>query len=621
MISGGLYVLIAELPSARFPLLAGGLASALKTNKICNVIVSANPELFIRRVESFDCFSANELVAASQLNFFVMQEEFPKKMFRFGAESFVRELEQFEIAPNSYLLFDQADELLSLHDISLALEQIEVLRKWFDQRKVTALLVFSRSTAENSGTINALMDHLTGIARLSGDRDGLEITFDYWQSPEATITARNYPLVTLDSGLYEATTRVVSSKQIVEEEKYERRVEPEDSEPRYFYMDPGLDNLAEQLPGVWQRVETSIGMMHATRNTRYATCILSFDGDSNLQQLAETVHTLRVGLGRQAHIVVQEKEASLGHQSEALLLRLGVNLVVHRDVRTERLPVLLQSLNGQVFKRDIEVSFEAAVQSAFPTKQRSYVPAQTFAREVSAALDRTEVSGVPCAMVTGKPAHGLALIDLLTRNILTRPGDMMSSDGESCYIFLYACPQSEIVAVLEEILGVAVDSAFDDPKLFIQRVEIEPELAELLQVAKRIDSASAPTGARVLQTKASVSQAENRETPLFASMGTSKKNVESVNPVHVVGTAFKPAFVTQPSTSQDRASAAVQALRPSLPDAMLPPSRTATVAQAAGTGSLPDATVEGPLFNYDTASNTPTFGKKEAPRATRSASK
>ena len=51
MISGGLYVLIAELPSARFPLLAGGLGSALKAHQICNVIIPTNPELFIRRVE------------------------------------------------------------------------------------------------------------------------------------------------------------------------------------------------------------------------------------------------------------------------------------------------------------------------------------------------------------------------------------------------------------------------------------------------------------------------------------------------------------------------------------------------------------------------------------------
>ena len=631
MISGGLYVLIAELPSARFPLLAGGLGSALKAHQICNVIIPTNPELFIRRVESFDSFNAPELIAKNQLNFFVMQEEFPKKMFRFGADSFVKELEQFEIPENSYLLFDQADELLSLHDISLALDQIDILRKWFDQRKVTALLVFSRSTAEHSGTINALMDHLTGIARLSGDRDGLEITFDYWQSPEGTITARNFPLLTLESGLYEASNRIVSPKQVVEEEKYDRRMEVEDAEPCYFYMDPDLDSLTEQLPGAWQRVDTPIGMMHATRNRRLATCILSFDGDSNLQQLAETIHTLRVSLGRHALLVVQEKEASLGHQSEALLLRLGINLVVHRDVSTARLPALLESIKGQVFKRDIETSFETAVESAFPPKQPRHLPALAFTREINVALDRAEASGEPCAMVTGKPMPGITVVDILTNNVLTRPGDMMSSDGKSCYIFLNACPQSEILVTLEQILGMAVDTAFDDPKLFIQREEIQPELEVLLRAAERGEPPDTSSKTNAPKTQEYVLQGSSPKHLLFASIGNSAKDTVIAPPASspkttssATSSATLPATSSAALSSTPPLSAQFKATQMSSASAQsVVPASTASapVAQAARSSRLSDLSSEEPVFNYDSASNASAFGKKEAPRATRSVSK
>ncbi len=615
MMGGGLYVLVAELPSARFPLLAGGLASALRANQTCSVIVHSNPELFIRRVESFDCFNTAELMAVNRLNFFVMQDEFSKKMFRFGTDSFVKELEQFDIPESSYLLFDQADELLSLHDISLALNQIDVLSKWFAQRKVTALLVFSRSTSEHSGTINALMDHLTGIARLSGDRDGLEITFDYWQSPEGTITARNYPLLTLDSGLYEATTRTVLSRQVNEEEKFERKEDITDAEPHYFYMDPDLDNMAGQVPGVWQRVDTSIGMMLASRNMRAATCILSFDGDSNLQQLAETVHSLRVSLGRYARIVVQEKEASLGNQSEALLLRLGVSLVVHRDVPTTRMPALLESLNGQVFKRDVEVNFEAAVESAFPPKQPAYLPVQAFVREVIASLDRAEGLGAPCAMVAGKPMPGLTVVDILTRNVLTRSGDRMTSDGQSCYVFLNACPQSEIVTTLEQILGMAVEAAFDDPRLFIQREEIQPELAVLLQTSGLVDSADGLTAKTSHSTVERISTGNAPEKPLFASMAHSMKSA---------------AMTRSPTASPiNSPQGQILAQAPITPAAVVIPKFTPPMItplrqqsnELAASNSFPDTSSEGPLFVYDSANNTPAFGKKEAPRATRSAAK
>ncbi|TAG35640.1 MAG: hypothetical protein EAZ34_03005 [Polaromonas sp.] len=611
MMSGGLYVLVAELPSARFPLLAGGLASALKANQTCSVIVHSNPELFIRRVESFDCFNTAELMAVNRLNFFVMQDEFSKKIFRFGTDSFVKELEQFDIPENSYLLFDQADELLSLHDISLALDQIDVLSKWFAQRKVTSLLVFSRSTSEHSGTINALMDHLTGIARLSGDRDGLEITFDYWQSPEGTITARNYPLLTLDSGLYEATTRTVLSRQVNEEERFERKEDIPDAEPHYFYMDPDLDDMTGQVPGIWQRVDTSIGMMLASRNMRTATCILSFDGDSNLQQLAETVHSLRVSLGRYARIVVQEKEASLGNQSEALLLRLGVSLVVRRDVPITRMPALLESLSGQVFKRDVEVSFEAAVESAFPPKQPAYLPVQAFVREVIASLDRAEGLGVPCAMVVGKPMPGLTVVDILTRNVLTRSGDRMTSDGQSCYVFLNVCPQSEIVTTLEQILGMAVESAFDDPKLFIQREEIQPELATLLQTSGLIDSTDSLTAKTSRSTVEHISSGSTPEKPLFVPMTHSAKSA---------ATTRSP--TTLPVNSPQ---SQILAPPPTTPAAVVTPTFTAPMRQQgnqlAASNGFADASSEEPLFVYDSASSTPAFGKKEVPRATRSAAK
>ena len=621
MMNGGLYVLVAELPSARFPLLAGGLESALRANQTCNVIVHNNPELFIRRVESFDCFNASELIATNQLNFFVMQDEFSKKIFRFGADSFVKELEQFEIPENSYLLFDQADELLSLHDISLALDQIDVLSKWFAQHKVTALLVFSRSTSEHSGTINALMDHLTGIARLSGDRDGLEITFDYWQSPEGTITARNYPLLTLDSGLYEATTRTVISKQVNEEEKIERKADTPDAEPHYFYMDPDLDDMTGQVPGVWQRVDTSIGMMHASRNMRSATCILSFDGDSSLQQLAETVHSLRVSLGRYARIVVQEKQASLGNQSEALLLRLGVSLVVHRDVPTARMPTLLESLNGQVFKRDVEVNFESAVESAFPPKQPAYLPVQAFVREVTASLDRAEALGMSCAMVTGKPMPGMTVVGILTRNVLTRPGDRMTSDGESCYIFLNACPQSEIVVTLEQILGMAVDAAFDDPKLFIHREEIQPELIVLLRVSGHSPSPDDLPKNASYSVQEKIASGNTPEKPLFASMVYSEKSAASATLSSESASFFRPPVASQLRTTQSQIPAQAQTVPfIAVASALVAPVKD-SINEPAGPRTLPDASSEEPLFSYDSASNAAAFGKKEVPRATRSVSK
>lgn len=635
MICGGLYVLIAETPSARFSILAGSLDSALKDDLACTVIVPANPELFIQKIESFGYFDAPELIAANRLNLFVMQDEFSKKMFRFGADGFVRELEQFEIPENSYLLFDQADELLGLHDISLAFDQVEVLGKWFAQRRVTALLVFSRATEAHSGTINALMDNLTGIAHLGGDRNGLELTFDYWQSPEGTIAARNYRLTTLDSGFYEASAGVVQSEQAVDEDNYERKGEVEDAESHFFYMDPDLNSLAKQIPGVWQRVDTLVGMMHATRNTRSATSILSFQRDTNLRQLAEAVHTLRLSLGHRARIVVQEKGASLRYQNEALLLRLGINLVVHRDVPTSRLPLLLESLSGQIFNRNVDINFETALASVLPTRLRGYLPPLRFAREVNIILDRAETLNIPCALIIGKPIQSTMMIDILTNSGLSRQGDLVTSDGEYCYLILNACPQSAMLVTLERIFGMSVDAVFGDVKFIIRREEIQPELAALLRAAERGDlpDYSSMTGAPQPQEYPCTSTLE--EASFFAQTPSVAENISAVPAVPfpgalapgvqrmlalqdapILGAPAKPPIATRIKPRQN--------LHPDFVPAKLPAASVvaSTITKLAALSDVsvraPGTQAEGLRFSDNNAFHAPAFGKSVVPRATRS---
>lgn len=483
MIAGGLYALIAETPPARFPILAGSLDIALQTDMPCTVIVPSDPKSFIQRLASFGTPDVYLKLGTDKYRFFTMQGEFAKKMFQFGADSFVQELEHFKIPSNSYLVFDQADELLSLHDITLASDQVETLRKWCLQQKVTLLLVFSRATEADTSTLNALMDNLTGMARLGADKDGLELTFDYWQSEEGTIAARNFRLATLDSGLYEATLKLAQAEPAEDSRRYSAQEETVDAELHFFYMDPDLGSLAKQMKGTWHHVSTLVGMMHATRNTRGATCLLTYQRDSSLRQLAEAIHTLRLSLGRQARIVVQEKDASLRYQNEALLLRLGVNLVVNRDVPASRLPLLLDSLVGQVFTRDVDINFEAALTSVLPTRLRGYLLPVRFVREVSAILSQGETLNIPSALIVGRPGSTVAITDILANSGLSRPGDLISADAENCYLFLNACPQSVMLLALDRILGASVDTLFADVRFLVKREEIQSTLDALSREA------------------------------------------------------------------------------------------------------------------------------------------
>lgn len=677
MIGGGLYVLVAETPSARFPMLANSLGSALRDGLNCTVIVPANPESFLQRIQSFDRSITADAIANRRLELFVMQDDFAKTVFRYGAEGFVKELDYFEIPKHSYLVFDQADELLSLHDISLALEQVDIIGKWLQQHQVTALLSFSRVSEADADTINALMDNLTGIARLGGGRGGLELTFDYWQSPDGTVAAKSYRLSTLESGLYEASSQNAAPEPNAGEE-VETGMDEEPSERHYFYMDPDLGSVAKVAPGVWQRVDTFLGMMHATSTSRSATVILKFQADTNLRQLAEAVHTLRLGMGRRAHIVVQEKNASLRYQNESLLLRLGVNLIVHKDVSTSRMPLLLESLKGQVFNRDVNINFEEALTSVTPSPLRGYLLPARFAREVNVIVERAGPLNIPYAMIIGQPAAAMSIVDVLKRIKLTRTGDLFTADSSFCYIFLNACPQTVLLATVARIFGGSIETAMTSPRFLTQRADVDLELTALVVAAEHgglpdhsaafepapegdvakvkgaqtkpalvaasapvlepptvalptppAKSDSAPTAAvkpaspaaagTVFAAALATTAASQRETP----RATAATAPPVAQPASLLAAALATASVPLPAQAPAPAKVTSGAAEPSTSSPAGPSQAVATPrARRASGPPTPLASAPPPAMPPVVMPETPAmavFGKKEAPRATRSA--
>lgn len=491
MMTGSIYALVAEAPPARYPLIASSLFSALRQNLPCTVILPGQPEQFIERINNFAQFDMQRALVEGAIQIFTMQDNFSKSMFRFGAETFCRELDHFQVPDHSYLIFEQADDLLSLHDVALAISQISGLRNWFHEHHVTAMLSFSRiaSSASQLAALQCLMDQLGGIARIGGHRDGLEITFDYWHSQEGTVAAKSYPLQTLESGMLAVlpTAASGSAGNPASAGRVATDDWPEDDQPHFFFMDPDLVSLGKSMPGVWQHVDSLVGMMHATRGTHSSTVILTFKRDTEIRALAQTVHTLRHALGRRARLVVQEKGASLRYQNEALLLRLGLNLVIHVDVPSSRLPLLLSSLNGQIFDRDIEIDFDQALASVTPSGVRGYVLPERFVAEAQNLLERAETLDIPCAMVIGMPNRDMTPADLLGHMLMSRSGDFVTFDQQYCYLFLNSCPEASLLMTLERVLGRGLGVAFVESRFVVRRHEIVAELAAISRAAERFE--------------------------------------------------------------------------------------------------------------------------------------
>jgi cellulose biosynthesis protein BcsE len=611
MVSGGLYIFVAESAATRFPLLSYNLKSALDQQIPCTVILPQNPEVFIQRIESFGNVSIAQACTHNQMRLFVTQEEFSKKLFRHGTSAFVEELDHYQVPEGGYLLFDQADDAISLHDVNQALEQVDSLRNWAQSKRVTLMLVLTRLTEANAGALNALMDETSGIVYLRANRSGLELSFDYWQSTESSVAARSFYLSTLDSGLYEVSSEVgmPNAGGPSAGSNVDLAEEPSPAEMPYFFMDADLGSLAKQTPGRWTYVESVVSLLHVTRNVKVATCILVFKRDTNLRQLAETVHTMRTTMGRQARIVVQEKEASLRYQNEALLLKLGVTLVIHRDVALSQYPLTLGSLRGQIFSREVETNFEAALASVLPSHLTGYLEPKRFVREATQVQQRAEPLDIPCALVIGEPAAPLTREALITQNGISRPGDLMTADNQCCYIFLNACPEASLLTALDRVLKRPLASALRNPRFAVSKAEIQSELSILLRATERENLPDF--------TELANNQSLLKAPPVNPVVQISPVNAQPAPTSRIPGKgqAVSPSpRQAQPAPTAPPTPAAVD--RVQQPLALEPAPVLSTSPQ--GEPSLP---VISESFQYDGVSNVRTFGRTLAPRAKRAVQK
>jgi hypothetical protein len=396
MLSGGLYALTVASSSTRFPIFTSTIQSALNQAIPCTVITACAPEDMIQRLEGAGGFTATEWLTEKRLVIFSMQDEFSKKMFRFGADRLVQELESFEVPQSSYLIFDQADDLLSLHDLFLASQQIKVLAQWFKQKQITGLLTFTRSSETQIAALQALLDHLNGIARLGGDRDGIEMTFVYWRSTPGVIAARNFRLYANPVGLYAVSRREI-----------ERIKEPQpgmevhsmnedihsisapagvaaiatsdfamvmaggmsdgpmpasanlyDGPQHFFYTDPELDFMQGALQGNPYRVDGLIELLHASLDKPKSTILVNVESSTDLKGLAKTVHLLRKNLGARCQIVVREKCISLSEAQKHWMLMCGANTILVQTVALGQYAGLLNTIRHQVFSRKVKIDFE-----------------------------------------------------------------------------------------------------------------------------------------------------------------------------------------------------------------------------------------------------------------------
>lgn len=457
LLPGGVYAVVPQAPPARYPLWALFLPTAVQAGRTCHVLTRSDPAEFLNRVQRAGWPQATDAWAGESLRLYAMADGFSKLLFRRDVTGLATELVYWGVKPGDCLLVDAADALLSLHDLFLATAQLSKLRAWAKEMQIPMLLNFTLAGAGvEKAALTSLMDHFSGMARLRSDESGPSVTLEYWQSGLGTSAERTVWLRE-EGGNYElrelGNEDAPAGQGLSNSESQSIRGAGEHPAWRGTNDPVWTQELQMLMPSRWQNFTTVSEVFTAAADGRSALVVLRFDALESMGALAKDVHSLRSTLGSRVRIAVAEHRVSLRYANEIVLLRLGADTVIRKDVPLSRWPEVLDSLQSLPARPMPDLDADAALAKAALPQGRGFLLVPAFLEEVHAAMDRGNLLGVPFGLGAIKMRPDRAVGDAVAQAQFRRNGDFISSDGEKLYVLFNACSFTRGTEVLNGLFA------------------------------------------------------------------------------------------------------------------------------------------------------------------------
>lgn len=406
----------------------------------------------------------------------------------------LRALKRFGFRSNALYFVEGAERWLTWDDPDALAREGRLLANWCDARRIALVLLLDPSRLGSSGKRDEAVEdfigaepiqqagHLefhgacAGVARMGRTHGELLWHVDFWRTGRALTTGETRALRYTEDGrlsvapevsdgqaqamlrLARDESRVVATKAVVARESW--------------------------VPPEWEIVEDQQAAVATCVGALAATVLLDYRDRSTLEALCSAVHTLRRECGRALKIVIVERREALRHQYELLLLSLGANLIIGRELPFSRVQSLLRSLQGQLDTRPVAVDYQAALAAALTDDVRGYLPVAAYCERVKAVLARGAVLDLPHVLAKITLLPEVAHVDALAKCAPRRAGDVVTADPANLYVFLFACRLPDADIALGHIFTVPVEQ-LSDRVVYLAEGSIEREIQALAEANRR----------------------------------------------------------------------------------------------------------------------------------------
>ena len=306
--------------------------------------------------------------------------------------------------------------------------------------------------------------------------------------------------------------------------------------------------LMEQkgLPAAWVIVPLASDLPAATQRSVAATVLIDSGPSAGLDAVFRLVHQLRIGHPRTLKIVVRETHEKLRSNFEQVLLYLGANTVVSRDVGFARMVRTIEDISTETFTLDTNPDFDAALSGFMPDPVSGYLPAPEFCKTVLAMLNRTGHMGLKHSFLRLEMQTRIPHLDAIRACTAKRNGDVITADQNALYVFMFACSEIDVEPSLNRLFSIpplslfssqTSDSAIEGMRTMLRKLEdvarkgLPDYTAHLAPRAPPVPVARAATAASGPVAASTQSNPQNPSAiqiiPAGALPTTQAKNAES----------------------------------------------------------------------------------------------
>ncbi len=451
-----MYAIACGDPTIRELLIVGALFAALESGRSAVLVGAGELSSFLGKAARAG-LDLGQFVRQRRLKLLCLSAQTGGLLQKLGARHLIDVLDRAEIAPESLVLFDQADPLFLLGDPPHAAAAMQIYSSWTQVSGHTILGVFDSllQAPREFVTLMSLAKSWAGFAQISMINQRLLLDVRHWTDNTRSGSKECFELRRTVSGRLAACSLHADcilkgdhEAQVVAEQAVIAR--------RAAFADP----TQLQMPA-WQWLDEHENVSGYAAAHSVVSVVLQFSEPARFDHLCGEIVALR-SLGNSGlRVIVRERGARLRMPMTMTLFRIGVSLIIQDETSDSAARTQIEGLQGSRVRREFDSNIVRVQNELNAILESDPKDTVQFRLAVEKLLAQAEPYQLEHALVRlySKPGQQSRALELLTeegRDLL------IARDGPVIWVFLFACERAEVRGMLERVFAGSLKELFHD---------------------------------------------------------------------------------------------------------------------------------------------------------------